>query len=202
MIRVLVIASVALLGCGDKDKKADTKKPSAQTPKPQPQPPAAKPKPDPKPQPKADPPSGSALDPDMVPRPAKALFAWLQSKSYSSWTAEPKLHPGRGPHPKRKSPVRVFMNSVLVSSLKAKGKEHPDASAAVKEMYQNGKLWGWAVMIKTAPKSNDGKNWYWYEVKSTTDGSKTVAKANGVELCVDCHDSGNDMVLTKYPFKK
>ena len=41
--------------------------------------------------------------------------------------------------------------------------------------------------MKTGTDSNGGKGWFWYEVTSTTDGSKPVATGNGVPLCLGCH---------------
>ena len=58
---------------------------------------------------------------------------------------------------------------------------------------------GWALSLKTKADSNAGKNWYWYEVFSVTDGSSPVASALGVGFCVACHTPGKDYVLTPFP---
>ncbi len=55
--------------------------------------------------------------------------------------------------------------------------------------------------MKTAAASDDGKGWYWYEVKSTTDNRRPVAAANGVTLCSGCHTAGRDFVLSTYPLE-
>ena len=53
----------------------------------------------------------------------------------------------------------------------------------VVEMYdEDGRLLGWAVMVKTGEDSAQGGGWYWYEITSTTDGSSPVAAGNGVPL--------------------
>ncbi len=94
------------------------------------------------------------------------------------------------------------MGAKIDASLRAGNKSHPMGSSIVKEMYDDkGKLQGWAVMVKTEAASKGGKGWFWYEVTSTTDGSKPVAAGNGVPLCFGCHAVGKDFVLTKYPLE-
>jgi hypothetical protein len=139
----------------------------------------------------------------IVPVTKDNLFSYLQAGSYKRLAAkESDNHPTRGPHTKIGWPVRVFLSPKLDASLKAGNTSHPAGSAAVKEMYDSsGKLQGWAVMVKTAADSAGGKGWFWYEVTSTTDGSKPVATGNGVPLCFGCHFTGRDFVLTDYPLK-
>ena len=139
----------------------------------------------------------------VVPVAKDKLFSYLQAGSYKSLAAkESGRHPTRGPHTKIGWPVRVFLGPNLDASLKAGNTSHPAGSAAVKEMYDgSGKLQGWAVMVKTTADSAGGKGWFWYEVTSTTDGSKPVATGNGVPLCFGCHFTGRDFVLTDYPLK-
>jgi len=139
----------------------------------------------------------------VVPVAKDKLFSYLQAGSYKSLAAkESGRHPTRGPHTKIGWPVRVFLGPNLDASLKAGNTTHPAGSAAVKEMYDgSGKLQGWAVMVKTTADSAGGKGWFWYEITSTTDGSKPVATGNGVPLCFGCHFTGRDFVLTDYPLK-
>ena len=138
-----------------------------------------------------------------VPTDVDKLFKYLQSGSYKKLAAkESSRHPSRGPHTKVGWPVRVFMGAKIDASLRAGNKSHPMGSSIVKEMYDDkGKLQGWAVMVKTEAASKGGKGWFWYEVTSTTDGSKPVAAGNGVPLCFGCHAVGKDFVLTKYPLE-
>jgi len=139
----------------------------------------------------------------VVPVAKDKLFSYLQAGSYKNLAAkESGRHPTRGPHTKIGWPVRVFLGPNLDASLKAGNTSHPAGSAAVKEMYDgSGKLQGWAVMVKTTADSAGGKGWFWYEITSTTDGSKPVATGNGVPLCFGCHFTGRDFVLTDYPLK-
>ena len=137
----------------------------------------------------------------VVPVTKDKLFSYLQAGSYKNLAAkESGRHPSRGPHTKFGWPVRVFMGPKIDASLKAGNASHPIGSSIVKEMYDDsGKLQGWAVMVKTSDDSAGGKGWFWYEVTSTTDGSKPVASGNGIPLCFGCHSTGRDFVLTKYP---
>lgn len=139
----------------------------------------------------------------VVPVTKDKLFSYLRAASYKNFAAkESGRHPTRGPHTKVGWPVRVFLGPKLDASLKAGNTSHPAGSAAVKEMYDaSGKLQGWAVMVKTAADSAGGKGWFWYEVTSTTDGSKPVAAGNGVPLCFGCHFTGRDFVLSDYPLQ-
>ena len=94
------------------------------------------------------------------------------------------------------------MDPKINASRRAGNSSHPAGSSIVKEMYDaDNALQGWAVMVKTAANSDGGKGWFWYEVTSTTDGSKPVAAGNGVPLCFGCHSVGMDFVLTKFPLR-
>ncbi len=138
-----------------------------------------------------------------VPTESKALFAYLQSGAYKNFPAkESDRYPSRGPHTKIGWPVRVFMGPKINGSLAAGNKSHPPGSSIVKEMYDgSGKLQGWAVSVKTQADSAGGAGWFWYEVTSTTDGSKPVASGNGIPLCFGCHSIGKDYVLSDHPLK-
>ena len=140
----------------------------------------------------------------VVPVDKDALFAYLKSGDYKSMPArESAAHPSRGPHTRFGLPVQVFMDAKLDQSLKAGYAEHPQGASTVKEMYDaDGKLSGWAVMVKTQPTSDNGNGWFWYEVTSVTDADALAANGNGVPGCVACHMSGgNDMILTAFPLK-
>ena len=138
-----------------------------------------------------------------IPTDQSALFKYLQDGKYKSLPGkESAKHPSRGPHTKFGLPVQVYLNEALDSSLKAGTDAHPAGSAAVKEMFdKNGKLEGWAVMIKTLADSGGGKGWFWYKITSTTAPSNPVRIGNGVPLCFGCHATGSDYVLTDYPLK-
>jgi len=133
----------------------------------------------------------------------QALFTYLQEGSYKNFAAkESASHPSTGPHTKAGLPVRVFMDPKMDGSLRADNDQHPVGAGIVKEMYDaDRKLQGWAVMVKTAADSAGGKGWFWYEITSTTDGSKPVAVGNGVPLCFGCRTAGQDYVLTEFPLR-
>jgi hypothetical protein len=138
-----------------------------------------------------------------VPTDQAKLFKYLKSGDYKKFAAqESGEHPAAGPHTNIGWPVRVFLDPVLDSSLAAGNAEHPVGSAAVKEMYaDDGKLQGWAVMVKTEKDGAGGAGWFWYEVTSIKNGDDPVAIGNGVPLCFGCHFPGKDFVLTGYPLR-
>ena len=133
----------------------------------------------------------------MVPTSTDALFSFLKSGKYKDWAHESKVQKSRGPH----FDVKSYLNTPLDKSMKAGNDSHPKGAAAVKEMYESGKLKGWAVSVKTQADSDNGKGWYWYEVVSPTDASKIAAEGKGAGLCVGCHFPGQDFVLLDYPLK-
>ncbi len=138
-----------------------------------------------------------------VPTNKNDLFKYLQDGSYKQFAAkESSDHASAGPHTTFGLPVRVFLDPKLDASLKGGNSQHPAGSSAVKEMYDaSGKLQGWAAMVKTQADSQTGAGWFWYEIRSTTDGSTPVASGNGIPLCFGCHFTGRDFVLTGYPLK-
>ena len=136
---------------------------------------------------------------DTPPTEHSALFDWLSSGAYKSWTHESAAHPSAGPHPQA---VIAYLNPALDESLTAGNAAHPQGSAAVKELYNDsGALSGWAVSVKTDADSAGGKGWYWYEILGTTADSRVVANGNGVPLCFGCHTPGKDFVLIPHPLK-
>jgi hypothetical protein len=122
------------------------------------------------------------------------LQDWLSAKNYAGWHAESMVHDSAGPHFGK---ARVFVNDVLFAHLGKPG-EHPQGSAAVKELYGNSnELGGWSVSIKLAPTSNGGADWYWFELFL---GNK-YTDAKGAKLCTDCHVAGQDFFLSSVPLK-
>lgn len=131
-----------------------------------------------------------------VPVDKTKLFAYLKSGAYKQFKyQESEKHPSAGPHTQLGLPVQVYYNDKISASIKAKNEQHPVGSAIVKEMFDaENVLAGWAVMVKTEPKSDGGKGWFWYEVTSTTDKDALAAIGNGVPGCQSCHTVGSDMV--------
>jgi|GEM_PF-1998359 len=116
---------------------------------------------------------------DVPPTDSAALLKWLQAGSYKAWPKESAPHRSMGPH---QILVVTYLNPPLDQSMAAKAAAHPKGAAAVKELDAGGKTTGWAVSVKTAPDSDGGKGWYWYEVLGAPSGN-VVAQANGVALC-------------------
>jgi hypothetical protein len=135
------------------------------------------------------------VEPAAVPATAAELFAFLQAGSYLDFVTESGPHSSAGPHG---GTVRSYLNPVLAASL-ASGGPHPVGAAAVKELYDDGTLSGWAVEVKIAA-GETGDAWYWYEVFNTTSNTGTI-QGIGVPLCANCHADGTDFVLTRYPLQ-
>lgn len=129
------------------------------------------------------------------------LRTWLSQRRYADWRAESAPHASLGPHFGR---VRTFVNGPLFDSLVAGNSEHPHGSVTVKELYGNGEeVRGWSVMIKQAPTSDGGANWYWLEVF----GTSVFADGPNAGICTGCHTSdfrgltNRDLVLTPFPLQ-
>jgi mono/diheme cytochrome c family protein len=121
------------------------------------------------------------------------VFRWLSASKYANFAKEPAVHPsssGQAVH----GDVRVFYNAKLDASMKQNNKVHPVGSAAVKELYKDGTLIGWAASIKAREDDGKGNGWFWYEVLSTTDSSNPVAASLGNQNCVGCHAPGRDFI--------
>lgn len=138
-------------------------------------------------------------DPNRVPTSGVDLFAWLQAGRYRGFAAESGVHASAGPHG---GGVRTFLNDVLAESLAAGAAAHPTGAAAVKELYAADRttLTGWAVEVKVQDESAGGQGWYWYEVFSTTDGSRPI-EGLGNPVCTGCHAQGRDYVRIPFPLQ-
>lgn len=138
--------------------------------------------------------SSTADPPDQLPPTnAAELRPWLESQAYLGWAAESAIHDSAGPHG---NGVRTFFNDSLLQSFVSGNPTHPVDAAVVKELYDAGVVEGWAVMVKVAEGSG-GASWYWYEVV----GSSTYADGTDVGLCVSCHETGVDQILTPFPLQ-
>lgn len=125
-----------------------------------------------------------------------ALELWLAGGAYKQWAAESQVHASSGPHGGN---VRTYVNAIALGSLAAQQSEHPQDAATVKELYGDSMdtLIGYAVTRKTAPQSEGGATWYWYErVNATVYGGDL-----DVPLCTGCHAAGADFILTPYPLQ-
>lgn len=125
-----------------------------------------------------------------------ALEVWLAGGAYKQWAVESQVHASTGPHGGN---VRTYVNAIALGSLAAQAAEHPQDAATVKELYGDSMdtLIGYAVMRKTAPQSQGGATWYWYErIDATVYGGSL-----DVPLCTGCHGGGADYILTPYPLQ-
>ena len=122
---------------------------------------------------------------------ANKVFKWLKHGDYRKYKAESAVHPSStgAVH----GEVKTYVNDKLDRSMMSGAEEHPVGAASIKELYKDGKLYGWAaaIKVKSGAKAN---GWYWYEVLSTTDNSKPVAASLGSAKCVGCHSVGTDFV--------
>lgn len=145
----------------------------------------------------------NTLDCDDMPAPQSenaptddecSLAAWLEDERYAQWPAESQVHASAGPH---FGDVRTFINTPLNDSLQAQAAAHPVGATAVKELYGDGDtVQGWAVMSKLT-EEGEGGAWYWFELYQ----DELKADGTGVGVCVNCHESGSDFVLTGFPLQ-
>jgi hypothetical protein len=124
------------------------------------------------------------------------LEEWLAGGAYREWAVESAIHPSTGPHAGN---VLTYVNAIALQSLADGNAEHPQNAATVKELYGGtmDTIIGYAVSLKTAPQSEGGDLWYWYErVNATIYGGEL-----GTPLCTGCHGGGADYILTPYPLQ-
>ena len=123
---------------------------------------------------------------------ANKVFQWLAGKNYAGFASDSRVHPSStGPvH----GDVKIFFNKKLADSMAAGNASHPIGAMAVKELHKDGNLIGWALSLKSKEDDSRGNGWYWYEVLSTTDGSKPVAASLGDKSCIGCHAPGRDFI--------
>ena len=98
-----------------------------------------------------------ADDPQLPPRSHAALSTWLAAGHYRDWACEDAPHAARPPGAHGMN--RICSNAALAET--ADG-PYPIGAAAVKELYRNGAVGGYAVGVKLAAPAA-GSSWYWYE---------------------------------------
>jgi hypothetical protein len=126
---------------------------------------------------------------------AAGLLAFVQTRAYTSWLAEPGVREPRSGSPHRK--VRVFFNAASVEALRANAPALPVGSMIVKELYEadGSTLRGYVAMVKA-----DARGWTWWETFAPHLDRPAVfglSKRN----CTGCHSSGGarDQVRTALP---
>jgi hypothetical protein len=184
-VRLFVFVLAA--GCGDASSTSPTSGPSSEAPAESDAVPEAR-----LPVEAGD--AGAAVD---VPVNEAELGEWLRAGRYASWAHESAIHPSKGPHG---GDVRTYFNDVLVDARERKAGGLPRGAAAVKELIDEGRVGGWAVLVKTSSSSDDGDGFYWYETFGTEPGSSAIA-GQGHSTCTGCHAAGTDYVLTPFPLR-
>ena len=127
-------------------------------------------------------------DPQLPPQGHAALKAWLGEQHYEGWACEEAPHPARPPGAHGTN--RICSNAALSAS--ATG-TYPVGAASVKELYQNGRVTGFAVGLKIS-EGNAAGSWYWYEAY----GDSVIADGTNKGICVNCHSGApRDYVFTQ-----
>ncbi len=122
------------------------------------------------------------------------LFAWLKTGAYKKFKGESKVHASAAAS--SHGDVRIFVNDKLDASMMAGSQEHPVGSVAVKELYKDGSMIGWATAIK-AKEGAKGNGWHWFENLSLENNDNPVATGLGASKCVGCHSAGKDFIRVK-----
>jgi hypothetical protein len=126
-------------------------------------------------------------DPQLPPQGHAPLKAWLVEGHYQAWTCEAAAHPARPPGAHGMN--RICNNGVLSASVNG---TYPVGAASVKELYQNGRVTGFAVGVKLA-EGDAASSWYWYEAY----GDSVIADGVNRGICVNCHaGAARDYVFT------
>lgn len=99
----------------------------------------------------------------------------------------------------------TYVNDILARSLdrgSGANEGHPRCAASIKELFLGGDaVAGWAVLVKTADDSAAGRGIYWMETTSTAADRTPEYQGAGLGLCVSCHSTGRDHVLTPWPLQ-
>ena len=127
--------------------------------------------------------------PIAVPTTDGELSQFLHAGSYRSFPGEPAVHPSTGPHG---GGVRTYLNPSLQASLVGGSAQHPVGAAAVKELYDDDALIGWAVLVKVQEDGPEDQRYYWFEELN----NKVVISGRDKSVCTNCHSGGVDFVLT------
>lgn len=125
---------------------------------------------------------------ELPPQGHIALQAWLAAGFYTTWACEEAAHPARPPGAHGTN--RICSNAMLAG---ATAGAYPVGAASVKELWQDGRVTGFAVGRKIAA-GDAASSWYWYEAF----GDRVIADGVDRRICVDCHaDAPRDFVFTQ-----
>lgn len=128
-------------------------------------------------------------DRELPPQGHAELKRWLAGGHYQAWACEEAAHPARPPGAHGTN--RICSNAALSTS--AGGGTYPVGAASVKELWQDGRVTGFAVGVKLVEGSAAG-SWYWYEAY----GDSVIADGTNRGICVNCHAGADrDYVFTQ-----
>lgn len=135
--------------------------------------------------------TGDRLDaPQLPPRGAADLDAWLAAGYYKDWHCEPTPHAARAPSPHGTN--RICSNDAIATATGTGA--YPVGAAAVKELYDEaGASVAKRAVYRKLADGTDGSNWYWFE----GDRATAAVDGAGVAACVGCHaHAERDFVFT------
>jgi len=123
----------------------------------------------------------------------EGILEFLKTNVYQSWRADSNFRES-GTHGK----VKIFFNKTLEKSLEGDESEHEVGSIAVKEIYSDSTLEGYAVMAKII-KGDSKDTWFFYEaIGGAPDFADVKAySVGGPAVCTQCHTKGKDFIQSE-----
>jgi hypothetical protein len=117
---------------------------------------------------------------------AATIDAWLAKGYYKTWKCEAEVQPRGSPHGNN----RICSNEALS---KTTGDKYPVGAVGLKELYNGGKINGYALEIKKLNEQG-AEQWFWYEKI----GTSVVANGFSAGICSGCHTKApKDFVYTQ-----
>lgn len=118
----------------------------------------------------------------------QALWQMLQDEDYQQWQAAPGYEQPKPTVRAHGSTARVYVNDVVETALADSGlDEWPTGSLLAKDSFDGS---GTRTLVAALQKRDDG--WYFAEWSA----SGEVKYAGSPEVCINCHQAGNDWVLS------
>lgn len=118
----------------------------------------------------------------------QALWQTLQDEDYQQWQPAPGYEQPRATVRAHGNTARVYVNDRVAAALAESGlAEWPTGSLLAKDSYDGS---GELTLVAALHKRDDG--WYFAEWSA----SGEVKYAGSPEVCINCHQAGNDWVLS------
>jgi len=123
---------------------------------------------------------------DQDPDGAAELLGRMRAEDYQSWARAPGWESPRSSSAPHGDEVLIFLNAAVVEALAAEQSlsEWPMGSLIAKDGFEDGDI----VLISAMEKREGG--WFWAE----WDGDGESKYSGKPDLCIDCHDAGQDYV--------